>query len=747
MGVGAMDPQNITPQTLIKFDAFENVEDLTLILCNPGCYRTDGKLHRGISAIPYVTDVEFTKKYNGMSELAFRVTCVEQGVTDRDRDVVEIFNMIEKNRYIYIDGNDEYDAFFRITECEYTCENGERCKDVRASSREYDLTTRNIPYIPSGVYKLCHYAPLDGDDFVLGIRETYNGAITESTASITTRDPLMQFDVDTVITPSAYRKMFVCKQGVTPFWTNEPVLFEAGTSASISLAYDFVTQSELSNDSIPPLAADFMSEELNTILGMLFHGTDWDYVVGNGFTSSMLEIQSVLDNRYRSFDGVSDSMSIYDFLMEKVQAAYECVFTFSEGVWHGEEVDGVTKPYQSGIVHVDLYDTIGAPQDDYIFISQDTFVVSGSRTMGDADVYTAMRGSGGIIDGSGVTIESDGSVTVGSNFGDNANVGSSSDKRFTIAPVNPLGGNIVYNFSRYYGWMSDSLRTAVMAWDEIVSENEDLYIEHAKSYYRANYTSNEIQRVIDMYTIQKDIYERCAANLQSTSTLANIPTYNQSLIEAGADPLVIDDQTTVSSLSAAIAGIISDIDDAILEQEEAKAIPDATKDHDMGAMNSIRALCSFESNFTQAQFNELVGYINEADYTDDYVAYSLDMSIDDQILAVEEAYRRTKNALSTASQPIYQYTLDINGYMFVPDQRFQSVALACTNVGKLIHVDIDGTGYQTLFITEVSYNYEDKTCTLTVASTLVKSDVRSLFRSVFDNISAAYTTQYRMTSR
>lgn len=727
MGVGAMDPQNIIPQTLIKFDAFENVEDLTLILCNPGCYRADGRLHRGISAIPYVTDVEFTKKYNGMSELAFRVTCVEQGITDRDRDVVEIFNMIEKNRYIYIDGNDEYDAFFRITECEYTCENGERYKDVRASSREYDLTTRNIPYIPSGVYKLCHYAPLDGDDFVLGIRETYNGAITESTESITTRDPLMQFDVDTVITPSAYRKMFVCKQGETPFWTNEPVLFEAGTSASISLAYDFVTQGELSNDSIPPLAADFMSEELNTILGMLFHGTDWDYVVGDGFTSSMLGIQSILDNRYRSFDGVSDSMSIYDFLMEKVQAAYECVFTFSEGVWHGEEVAGVTKPYQSGIIHVDLYDTIGSLQDDYIFISQDTFVVSGRRTMGDTNVYTAMRGSGGIVGSSDTAV-------------------SSSDK-FTIAPVNPLGGSVVYDFSRYYDWMSDSLRTAVTAWADIVSENEDAYAEHAKAYYRASYLSSEIQHVIEMYNTQKDIYLRCITNLQSTNTLANVPTYNQSLVEAGGDPIVIDDQTTVASLEAAITDIINGIDDAISEQQQAKSASDATKASEENAMNSIRAICSFEANFTQTQFNELVGYISEADYTDDYVVYSLNMPIDDRILAMEEAYRRTKNALSIASQPIYQYTLDINGYMFVPDQRFQSVALACTNVGKLIHVDIDGTGYQTLFITEVSYNYEDKTCTLTVASTLVKSDVRSLFRSVFDNISAAYTTQYRMTSR
>lgn len=726
MGVGAQDSQNTIHQSLIKFDAFENVEDLTLILCNPGCYRVDGKLHGGISAIPYITDVEFTKKYNGMSELAFRVTCVEQGVTDRDRNVVDLFNKVEKNRYIYVDGNDDDDAFFRITECDYTCENGERYKDVKALSREYDLTKRNIPYIPSGVYKLCHYAPLDGDDFVLGIRETYNGSITPSTASITTREPLMSFDVDTVITPSAFRKMFVCKQDATPFWTNEPVLFEAGTSASISLAYDFVSSSELSNDDIPELAADFMSEELNTILGMLFHGTDWSYTIGNGLTSSILSIQEVLDRRYRSFDDVSDSMSIYDFLMEKVQAAYECVFTFSEGVWHGEVVAGVTKPYQSGIVRVDLYDTIGAPQDDNIFISQDTFVVSGRRSMGDSDVYTAMRGSGGVICSGGTS--------------------SSSDEKFTIAAVNPLGGSIVYNFSRYYDWMSDSLRTAVMDWVDAVDENEDAYIEHAKAYYKASYYSNEIQHVIDMYNTQKSIYLRCIANLQSTNTLANVPTYNQSLIDAGVEPLVIDDQTTVASLESAILDIIGDIDDAILEQQDAKAVPDATKVSEMSAMEGIRALCSFESNFTQAQFNELIGYINEADYTDDYVVYDLDMPIDDQILAIEETYRRTKKALLTASQLIYQYTLDINGYMFVPDKRFQSVALACTNVGKLIHVDIDGTGYQTLFITEVSYNYEDKTCSLTVASTLVKSDVRSLFRSVFDNISAAYTTQYRMTS-
>lgn len=723
---------------VINFDAYENVEDLTLILCNPGCYISDGMLRRAVAAIPYVTDVEFIKKYNSMTELNFRVYCVEDGNEDRDRMAVEAFNLIEKNKYVHISGEYGYsdmDAFFRITECNYTCDGDVKYKDVKALSRECELTTRNIPYIPSGVYKLAHKDILDQSEFVLGYRFSYMGDITTSTSCMTVRnrsdaekmvggkDGAIHFYHDTRITPSSDVKICVFAEDDTQSWTSDPITVKAGTDATINVTY--VDGRAIS--SVTDLMNEFVVEELDTILRLLFDGTDWDFSVNQ-------TDYAILNNKVRSFDGVSDSMSIYDFLIEKVQPAFECVFTFKEGSYHGEAEYGYK--YQTGIAIVTMYDEAAdpvSPTDEHIFISNDTFVVSGSISAADSDVYTAMRGSGEILDSS---------TSSSSGFGTSS---TSSDKKFTIAAVNPTGTSIIYDFSRYYDWMSDDLKQACMDWADTIASNEEQYINSAKAYYGAAGDVNNIQLDIDMYNIQKDIYTKCKNNLESSQTLYSVPTYNEQLIAMGLDPLEYSMDTVISELSDEIDSRIAEIDAKIAALESQKSPYETIMNTNKAIMDGINEDCAMENNFTTQQFYELIGYINEAEYNDEFVAYSEEMPTSEQIDAVAETYRRTKNALKIASQPVYQYTLDINGYMFISS--FREQALALTNVGKVIHVDIDGSGYQTLFITEMSYNFEDKSCSITVASTLVKSDIRSLFRSVFDNISSAYTTQYKLTSR
>lgn len=755
------------------FDAFGNVEDLNLILCNPGCYIDQGRIHGAISSIPYVTDLEFTKKFNDISEINFRVHYAEDDNDDRNRVVGEIFNMIEEDRYVYVGNHTDgsggiYDVFFKIVGCDYSCENGERCKDVKAMSRGCELMARNVPYIPSGLYKLCHIAPFKSNDFVLGIRNGYSAPITESDSVITLSDEydengLMHFDCAATITPQFGYKMYVCREGDEPVqslddipWTSEAVTIDADTNITISLSrndgdpighldistLDIVT----SSSDIKRVTDSFIVEHLNTIMGILFEGSDWGYMIGDGYGDSVFQIQDVLDTRVRSFDGVDTTKSIYDFLMDDVQKAFECVFRMSEGYTHGESYrDGeytYDKPYHNGAVHIELYDTLSTPTDDYIFISSDTFILSGRRSLESSNVYTAMRGYGGILKSQSVSVGSDGSV---SGLGDGISSGGSSDDKFTIAAVNPIGGSVVYNFSRYYDWMTPSLKAAVISWDETVREKEEIYIGYSRDYYAAAYSSSEYQREIDMYNVQKDIYTRCLTNLGSIDSLAVVTTYNEELSKIGVEQLPINAQTTVASMENTINGRIAEIDSNIAAAELNKSIQDVVALSKKSLMDEINEECSFEHNFTKAQFGELVSYIKEAEYNDDFVAYSTDMDVDEQIDAVIETYRRTRNALDVASQPIYQYEIDIDGYMFVPE--FNDMAIACTDVGKLIHVDIDGTGYQTLFITEAVYNFDDKTCRLALASTLVKSDVRSLFRSVFDSISDSYTTQYKLTAR
>lgn len=135
------------------------------------------------------------------------------------------------------------------------------------------------------------------------------------------------------------------------------------------------------------------------------------WVIGN--------VDSSVANKYRYFEDVSTDSNILSFMLEDMQDAYECIFLF----------DTINR-------QVNVYDQNNYVVQTDIHLSRESLIQSLNVTSNSDDLYTAIRAEG--------------------------------DDDIYISPVNPLGSNVLYDFSYYLNWMSDGLKTKVQEWQSMV---------------------------------------------------------------------------------------------------------------------------------------------------------------------------------------------------------------------------------------------------------------------------------------
>ena len=140
-------------------------------------------------------------------------------------------------------------------------------------------------------------------------------------------------------------------------------------------------------------------------------------------------VSSSLWNRYRTFEIPTNSL--YSFLMEDVEKAYECIFDF----------DTENK-------FINAYTSEDIVKDTNISLSFHNLIKNVKIEETTKDIITCLS-----VHGSG---------------------------DFTISEVNPLGTANIYDFSYYLneGWMQKSLIDAIKKWDKKVKDFEKTYTEN-----------------------------------------------------------------------------------------------------------------------------------------------------------------------------------------------------------------------------------------------------------------------------
>ena len=430
-------------------------------------------------------------------------------------------------------------------------------------------------------------------------------------------------------------------------------------------------------------------------------------------------IPSALQSKYRTFEEVDINKDRLSFLMEDMQNAYECLFEFDiiNRIVRVYDQNNYTRPTDIHLTKNDLIKTI-------------------SITENSDNLYTA------------ISVVGDGDET--------------------ISAINPIGGNVIYDFTYYLPWMSQGLREKVVAWQSLVKSKEQEYYEASLGYFTeldiVSFYDLEIERLESL----KDTYEKCKVS----KTNPWLTQLNKEIVKIG-NSLVSGVKKIISKISGiereymttssdgvqVAADIIVDLGTAvaadilygqnIIDLESAadvniaKAQRDIKKSKDersphvtqrdkyKSKMDEILSAVNMK-NFFGDDIDELNNFIFEGNYKDDYVIITDIMSHDEIHNQLKTMYDRAKLTLSKASYPMQEFNLDVENFIFAKEFEHWSEQL---ETGCAINIEIEDGDIARLFLTNIVVNYQDQTLSLTFGNRLDRFDMKSIFENVLGGIS------------
>lgn len=397
-------------------------------------------------------------------------------------------------------------------------------------------------------------------------------------------------------------------------------------------------------------------------------------------------VDNAVKSRWRTFEDVDVDQNCLSFLIENMQEAYECIILF----------DIVQRT-------INVYDRSNYVHGTKIILTKDDLIYSLDVAEDAGDLYTAVSVYG--------------------------------DENVTIAPINPTGTNVIYNFNYYLGWMSSTLRTKVQNWQNAVAAAMDNYYTLNEAYYGLLDQASNIQAEINRIDTQMTMYKRCRDNIVADGGTRLVDDYNEAIEEAGGYPIIIQEsvEQTLAYIDSLIAACQTNRD----AQETDLAAVNAQigeKGDQIGAIHESLAITRY---FTQSQQEELANYIFEGSYRDDYVTITDVMTYPEQFEQMKILYDRAKEQLDRVSQPTQQFTVDSENFVFLKEFNEWTEQI---ETGCLINVEVDGNEMASLFLATMSINYDDHQFNLTFGNRYNKFDPKSLFDNVLGSVSKSANT-------
>lgn len=412
-------------------------------------------------------------------------------------------------------------------------------------------------------------------------------------------------------------------------------------------------------------------------------------LIGNITQWSIGHVDTELNSVYRSFFDLDD-INMRDFLIDKVQKAYECIVEFNI-------ITRVVNVYtrDNYVKHTDIY------------ISETDFVKKIKKQSSADDLYTAIRVIGDGKDGS------DGQKDV--------DVG--------ISRVNPVGGNVIYNYDHYLSWMSSELASKVIAWEQSVKDYDADYTLHSLEYYELLQQKIDITLELQRIDIVIEAYTNCKNNIIQTQNTDSVVVYNEIIVHNGGVPITIEAtiQETIDEIDGLIASMQAErqttqdnldrIDYAIMDEEE--------------ALDIIRLSTVPSRVFTQEELEELSLFTFEGIYKDEFTKITDTMTMEEEFVQIRGLYRRGTDTLNSVSQPRYKFDIDVESFQLLIgySEWINDIQEGCS-----IDVEIEPDVVVTLFLSGIRVNYEEKSVKLTFGNIIDRNDMKSLFEDVIGMI-------------
>lgn len=391
-------------------------------------------------------------------------------------------------------------------------------------------------------------------------------------------------------------------------------------------------------------------------------------------------VHDSIANKYRTFEDVTEDKNILSFFMEDMQEAYECIFDF----------DIINRV-------INVYDQNDFVVQTPIHFTKNDFINSLEITENSEDLYTSISVMG--------------------------------DENLNIVAVNPLGTNTIYNFDYYLSWMSDELSEKVQAWQQLVNDNFNNYYNLNLQYYDKLTAQNDYKYEIDKLNAQLVMYQRCRENIVAESSTNRVEGYNTIIEANGGKPIQVKEE---------IADTLNYIETLIAETQDlytdAKAKYDEYEEELVvyrGEILDIQEQVSFETYFTQAEYDELYNFIYEGSYQDEYITVTESMTYSERFEQMKTLYDRAVNQLNKISKPTQEFSIDLENFLFVKEFEELSNQLS---TGSLINIELEFDDVAALFLSSISINYYDKSLSMTFGNRFNKFDPKSLFNNVLGDV-------------
>ena len=455
-----------------------------------------------------------------------------------------------------------------------------------------------------------------------------------------------------------------------------------------------VSVSEEGNDAFKTVEASSCEYELNNIQLGYYEGTNRFYSGDdsdpkNSLLSDIMKrlpswrldtdgIPAAVAARSRTFD--TTDQTVYAFLMTELEEAYECLFEF-------DILNRVIRVYDRY-----QYDN----RTDICLSTEDVLQGLTLRTKSD-EIKTALLVKGG--------------------------------NGLDILSVNPLGTNLIYNFSYYATeeWMDAALIEKVKNWQAHVdaltsSENSAFQVQRAEI---SKLQGRKAEKEGEITRLKQEL-----SNLQVQQSAIISDTASQDIKNANLKALHPQILAAKSALSTA-EGALSSIQTQ-LNTENDKLL-------------ALQKQVRLESVFTPAEMEVLSRFIQQGAYTEENITKQDNMSYEEAQAQALELYNKAQSLLKTISTPRYEYSVETASFVFQKEFAHLTSQLKS---GCLIDIRLSEEDIASLLLLEMAVDYDGRSLSLTFGNRYKLSDPSALFNDLVGGSIAktASTVEYLRTT-
>lgn len=437
-----------------------------------------------------------------------------------------------------------------------------------------------------------------------------------------------------------------------------------------------VSESEEGGDAFKTVEASSCEYELNNIQLDYYEGTYGFYssapqektdslmtLIMEKLPSWRLDTGSIPSDvaaRFRTFD--TTDQTVYSFFMTEMEEAYECLFEFDIM----ERIIRVYDRYQ--------YDN----RTDICLSTEDVLKGLTLRTKSD-EIKTALTVKGG--------------------------------NGLDILSVNPLGTNMIYNFSYYAtpDWMDDALIAKVQKWQADVAA------------FAEEETGVFPQKRAQINAIQSRKADKEGEITRLKQDLANLQTQQSAIISEPAE------QAQKNANLASVRTKINAAKSALSSAESALASIEAELKAANAGLKALQDQIALNAVFTPAEMEVLSRFIQQGAYTEENITRQDNMSYEEVQAQALELYKKAQSLLNTISTPRYEYSVETGSFIFQKEFAHLTNQL---NSGCLIDVRLAEDDIASLLLLEMAVDYDGKELSLTFGNRYKLSDPSALFNDL-----------------